>query len=306
MHGPGDDYGALGLPPALNWVQVLPELSSWPNADLAVARLVSATHYGLAFSSQRNHAALRMAELAAAQERRTAELDAIAAIYGDDVCSRSENSISVRVDGVLVVNLVLPDGYPGRAAPIVDIDAAQLPRAVRTDVAQKLSAFCEEEECVLALLQEAGACYAAATEPASVVSEPTAPPVVYCVIVIDHMNDARPYAERLKRWAGGLRAVLFSRLAPTAAAPSRREGAVLVLQGDDALIGSLLTSLRAEPLDRDRRGRPCKERQAKVLRRSAMTPADVALAEPWREVTYDGGRAAGDALVERCVGGDCR
>ncbi len=26
----------------------------------------------------------------------------------------------------------------------------------------------------------------------------------------------------------------------------------------------------------------------------------------WREVTYDGGRAAGDALVERCVGGDCR
>ena len=112
-----------------------------------------------------------MAELADAQERqerRTAELDAIAAIYGDDVCSRSENSISVRVDGVLVVNLVLPDGYPGRAAPIVDIDAAQLPRAVRTDVAQKLSAFCEEEECVLALLQEAGPCYTAATKSASV------------------------------------------------------------------------------------------------------------------------------------------
>jgi len=246
-----------------------------------------------------------MAELAAAQERRTAELDAIAAIYGDDVCSRSENSISVRVDGVLVVNVVLPDGYPGRAAPIVDVDAAQLPRAVRTDVTRRLSAFCETEECVLAVLQEAGPCYAAATEPASVVSEPTAPPM-YCVIVIDHMNDARPYAERLKRWAGGLRAVLFSRLAPTAAAPSRREGAVLVLQGDDALVGGLLTSLRSEAVDRDRRGRPCKERQAKVLRRSAMTPADVALVEAWREVTYDGGRAAGDALVERCVGGDCR
>ena len=275
-------------------------------ANLAVAELVSATHYGLALSSRRNLAALRMAELAAAQERRTAELDAIAAIYGEDVCSRSENSIAVRVDGVLVVNVALPDGYPGRAAPIVDVDAAHLPRAVRTDVAQKLSAFCEEEECVLALLQEAGACYAAATEPASVVSEPTAPPVVYCVIVIDHMNDARPYAERLKRWAGGLRAVLFSRLAPTAVAPGRREGAALVLQGDDALIGGLLTSLRAEPVDRDRRGRPCKERQAKVLRRSAMTPADVSLAEAWREVTYDGGRAAGDALVERCLGGDCR
>ena len=55
-----------------------------------------------------------MAELADAQERRTAELDAIAAIYGDDVCSRSENSISVRVDGVLAVNVVLPDGDPGR------------------------------------------------------------------------------------------------------------------------------------------------------------------------------------------------
>ena len=246
-----------------------------------------------------------MAELAAAQERRTAELDAIAAIYGDDVCSRSENSISVRVDGVLVVNVVLPDGYPGRAAPIVDVDAAQLPRSVRTDVAQKLSSFCENEECLLTVLQEAGPCYAAATEPASVVSEPTAPPM-YCVIVIDHMNDARPYAERLKRWAGGLRAVLFSRPAPTAAAPSRREGAVLVLQGDDALVGGLLTSLRSEAVDRDRRGRPCKERQAKVLRRSAMTPADVALVEAWREVTYDGGRAAGDALVERCVGGDCR
>ena len=81
---------------------------------------------------------------------------------------------------------------------------------------------------------------------------------------------------------------------------------MLVLQGDDALVGSLLTSLRAEAVDRDRRGRPCKERQAKVLRRSAMTPADVALVEPWREVTYDGGRAAGEALVERCVGGDCR
>ena len=247
-----------------------------------------------------------MAELAGAQERRTAELDAIAAIYGDDVCSRSENSISVRVDGVLVVNVVLPDGYPGRAAPVVDVDAAQLPRAVRTDVTRRLCAFCENEECVLTVLQEAGPCYAAATEPASVVTEPTAPQPVYCVIVIDHMNDSRPYVERLKRWAGGLRAVLFSRPAPTAAAPSRREGAVLVLQGDDALVGGLLTSLRSEAVDRDRRGRPCKERQAKVLRRSAMTPADVSLAEAWREVTYDGGRAAGDALVERCVGGDCR
>ena len=79
-----------------------------------------------------------------------------------------------------------------------------------------------------------------------------------------------------------------------------------MLQGDDALVGGLLTSLRSEAVDRDRRGRPCKERQAKVLRRSAMTPADVALVEAWREVTYDGGRAAGDALVERCVGGDCR
>ena len=247
-----------------------------------------------------------MAELAAAQERRTAELDAIAAIYGDDVCSRSENSVSVRVDGVFVVNVALPDGYPGRAAPIVDIDAAQLPRAVRQDAARRLSVFCETEECVLAVLQEAGPCYAAATEPASVVTEATAPPVVYCVIVIDHMNDARSYAQRLKRWAGGLRAVLFSRLAPTAAAPGRREGAVLVLQGDDALIGGLLTSLRSEAVDKDRRGRPCKERQARVLRRSTMTPADVSLVESWREVTYDGGRAAGDALVERCVGGDCR
>ena len=246
-----------------------------------------------------------MAELAATQERRTAELDAIAAIYGDDVCSRSENSISVRVDCVLVVNVVLPDGYPGRAAPIVDVDAAQLPRSVRTDVARRLSAFCDQEECVLEVLQEAGPCYAAVVE-SSVVSEPTAPQPVYCVIVIDHMNDARPYAERLKRWAGGLRSVLFSRLAPTAAAPNRREGAVLVLQGDDALVSGLLTSLRSEAVDRDRRGRPCKERQAKVLRRSAMTPADVALVEAWREVTYDGGRAAGDALVERCVGGDCR
>ena len=246
-----------------------------------------------------------MSELAGAQERRTAELDAIAAIYGDDVCSRSENSIAVRVDG-LVVNVALPDGYPGRAAPIVDIDAAQLPGAVRTDVARRLSAFCDQEECLLTVLQEAGPCCAAATEPASVVSEATAPPVVYCVIVIDHMNDARPYAECLKRWAGGLRAILFSRLAPTAAAPGRREGCILVLQGDDALVGALLMSLRSEAVDRDRRGRPCKERQAKVLRRSAMTPADVALVEAWREVTYDGGRAAGDALVERCVGGDCR
>ncbi len=246
-----------------------------------------------------------MADLAEAQERRTAELDAIAAIYGDDVCSRSENSISVRVDGI-VVSVSLPDGYPGRAAPIVDIDAAQLPRSVLKDASRRLSGFCEKEECVLVLLQEAGACYAAATEPASVISEATAPPPpAYCVIVIDHMNDARPYAECLRRWAAGLRAVLFSRSAPTAAAPGRREGAVLVLQGDDALIGGLLTSLRSEAVDRDRRGRPCKERQAKVLRRSAMTPADVALVEAWREVTYDGGRAAGDALVERCVGGDC-
>ena len=246
-----------------------------------------------------------MAELAEAQERRTAELDAIAAIYGEDVCSRSENSIAVRVDGVLVVNVALPDGYPGRAAPTVDIDDATQSRAVLKDASRRLSAFCEMEECLLTVLQEAGSCYAAAIEPASVVSEPTAPPM-YCVIVIDHMNDARSYAERLKRWAGGLRAVLFSRPAPTAAAPSRREGCLLVLQGDDALVGGLLTSLRSEAVDRGRRGRPCKERQAKVLRRSAMTPADVALVEAWREVTYDGGRAAGDALVERCVGGDCR
>ena len=188
----------------------------------------------------------------------------------------------------------------------MDIDDNTNSRAVLSDASRRLSAFCETEECVLAVLQEAGPCYAAATESASVVTEATAPPVVYCAVVIDHMNDARPYVERLKRWAGGLRAVLFSRLAPTAVVPGRREGAALVLQGDDALIGGLLTSLRSEAVDRDRRGRPCKERQAKVLRRSAMTPADVALVEAWREVTYDGGRAAGDALVERCVGGDCR
>ena len=137
-----------------------------------------------------------MAELAEAQERRTAELDAIAAIYGDDVCSRSENSISVRVDaavdGVFVVNVALPDGYPGRAAPIVDIDAAQLPRSARTDVARRLSAFCDQEECVLEVLQEAGACYAAATESASVVSEATAPQPVYCVIAVSYTHLTLP------------------------------------------------------------------------------------------------------------------
>ena len=143
-----------------------------------------------------------MAELSAAQERRTAELDAIAAIYGDDVCSRSENSISVRVDG-LVVNVVLPDVYPGRAAPIVDVDAAQLPRSVREDVASRLSSFCDNEECVLAVLQEAGPCYAAATESASVVTEATAPPVVYCVIVIDHPPTRRFLATRARSPRGG-------------------------------------------------------------------------------------------------------
>ena len=121
-----------------------------------------------------------MAELADAQERqerRTAELDAIAAIYGDDVCSRSENSIAVRVDGI-VVSVSLPDGYPGRAAPIVDIDAAQLPRSVLKDASRRLSGFCEKEECLLTVLQEAGPCYATATESASVVTEAKAPPVV--------------------------------------------------------------------------------------------------------------------------------
>jgi hypothetical protein len=240
-----------------------------------------------------------------AQERRTAELDAIEAIYGDDVCTRTANAIAVRVDGI-VVSVRLPDGYPGRAAPVVVIDA-NLPRAVREDAECRLRTFCEADECVLAVLQEAAPCFAAARAANVPVAAPVKwfSPPMYCVVVIDHMNDSRYYAARLKRWAVGLRAVLFSRPVPTAAAPSRREGGVLVLQGDDGLIGGFLTSLRAEAVDRDRRGRPCKERCAKVLCRCAMNPTDVALVEPWREETYDGGRAAGDALALRCVGGDC-
>ena len=109
---------------------------------------------------------------------------------------------------------------------------------------------------------------------------------MYCVIVIDHMNDARPYARAPRRWAGGL-GVLFSRLG----APRRRPPWARAA-GDDAW-WVVSSRVFAAAVDRDRRGRPCKERQAKVLRRSAMTPADVALVEAWREVTYDGGRAAG-------------
>ena len=76
------------------------------------------------------------------------------------------------------------------------------------------------------------------------------------------MNDARSYAAHLRRWAAGLRAVLFSRGADGRGSRPPR-GRVFVLQGDDALVGGLLTSLRSEAVDRDRRGRPCKERQAK-------------------------------------------
>ena len=95
-----------------------------------------------------------------------------------------ENSISVRVDG-LVVNVVLPDGYPGRERRSWTSTRHNCRDRCATDVASRLSAFCDNEECVLAVLQEAGPCYAAATESASVVTEATAPPVVYCVIVID-------------------------------------------------------------------------------------------------------------------------
>ena len=117
------------------------------------------------------------------------------------------------------------------------------------------------------------------------------------------MNDFRGYSARLRSWAAGLRAVLFAAPAPRAGAPDRHEGCVLVLDGDDAVVGWLLRDLRAATVDRDARGRPCKERQARVLRRSPVAVDDDALEGEWREIAYGGGRAARDALVVTCIAG---
>jgi hypothetical protein len=74
-----------------------------------------------------------------------------------------------------------------------------------------------------------------------------------------------------------------------------------VLRGGDDGVGALLARLRTEFVDVDARGKKCKERRARVLRRSEAAATDVVPAQ-WTETTY--ARADADAVAAACVAGE--
>ena len=222
-----------------------------------------------------------MAALTACSDAAGAELDAIAAIYGDAAQRTSTGTVRVSVGGGVSVSIALPPGYPETAAPVATL-AADAPRATLRDAERRLAAVAasSDGERVLEIVQEAEPCVAAARAARAPAPPPAAAPDAYAVVHIDHMNDGRRYAETLRRWAADrVRGALFWQAAGTA----RREHVVLVLRGRDDRIGAFLVRLRAECVDVDRRGLPCKERRATVARRSAATAADAALdGAAWR------------------------
>ena len=229
------------------------------------------------------------------------ELDALAAIYGDDVALTARGFTAHL--GAITLTVVLPDGYPESAAPIATIEAAGRTRGVLRDAERRLAAHVSPgEESALALLQEVEACVAAASAAATPVAAVTIDDSeTYAVVGIDHMNAFASYAATLERLsaANALRGALWATPAPRPNAPQRREGAVLVLQGRDAGVSEFLKALRSESVDVDSKGKRCKERRAVVERRSPLAAGDARLREAW--AVRSGG---GPERLARCVAGD--
>jgi len=121
--------------------------------------------------------------------------------------------------------------------------------------------------------------------------------VMELLVHIDHMNDAVGYTKLLGKWNTqlGLCGRLFYSMGG-----GRCVSIVVVLQGSPEATREFLQRLRTQSVDVDRSGRPCKERQATVLRQEPMQRNRPRLGsstdDRWQCVEYTG-RAELDAAL---------
>ena len=104
------------------------------------------------------------------------------------------------------------------------------------------------------------------------------------------MNDPGGYLKLLKKWTAqlGLWTRIFlwaaARIAAAAAARSKRRrrrvsNILCVLRGEPEATRAFLQRLRTQPVDVDRSGRPCKERQSTVRWQGPYEPSSATLAD---------------------------
>lgn len=115
-----------------------------------------------------------------------------------------------------------------------------------------------------------------------------------CVVVvvhIDHMNDPGGYLKLLKKWTAQLglwTRIIFVGGGPNSgggggtkqtAAAARVSNILCVLRGEPEATRAFLQRLRTQPVDVDRSGRPCKERQSTVRWQGPYEPSSATLAD---------------------------
>jgi len=105
-----------------------------------------------------------------------------------------------------------------------------------------------------------------------------------CVVAIDHMNDRTGYMRILAKWATQLG--LGGRLWYTVGRARQACDIVLVLHGTAEASKLFLQRLRAEHVDVNRAGKPCKERQATVLQPGEPLDGNRSALHGWAVAEY--------------------
>lgn len=213
--------------------------------------------------------------------------------------------------GSVTMNASLPNEYPSREPPSLELSATRLSRTAIADILNKLELYaaartveqatrgCDGHECLSELAQELSDLSAraadedetrraAANDRDGDGDEAAAEGPSHAVVRIDHMNDSKGYTKTLQKWSQqlGLDVRMFYERSPKAASGAetgaldkvgpptagRVEGVYVVLGGDGESIQSFLTRLRTEFVDVDAKGAKCKERKSTVMcRRAAGT-----------------------------------
>ena len=228
----------------LSWQEQVPSCLAGQNADLAVAGLVSAAHYGHRSEITQR----RMAELAAPKSAAQPSWTPSQRSTGT-TCARVPRTASPCASTALL-ECCSARRLPGPRSAFVTSTVQLRDRCARTS--RRLSSFCDNEECFSRCCRKQG--------PAT--RRPPSPPLssrghgaaggvlCYC----DRPHERRAIVRRARGGGRPTCEPFVFAVAPTVA-PGRR-GRVLVFK--ETTRWWVVSSRCAEAVDRDRRGRPCR------------------------------------------------
>ena len=216
-------------------------------------------------------------------ERRTDEMAALVAIFGDSVSIDASTARVVLRDDVddsaCSCTLRFPEGYPSsESLEIESVSTDHLAREVESSLLARTRAFVSgrREEVAWEALAELERLFrdANAAERRRRAAARSAEIEArgededhHAVVRIDHMNDSIGYMKNLKKFAesAGVAARVLHKK-PDASESSRRvEGVFVALSGSSDGIKTFLTRLRTEFVDVDSKGIKCRERKATTL-----------------------------------------